>query len=188
MKERRMRGQFFLITVFMLIIIFYGGISVYLSPPSFSGDLPADIDYIARNIENEYPVAFNLGLNESSGVDSVVSFTLFARDILMERDMDFYSLIVFSQSSGDDVNVTVGNFLGNPEWVSVGISGDDRLLYVGNGSVNSTLFPDPAETFKLDVIFNSEQKNLLLGKYKSSLYIYTEVRKGNDVIIGERIA
>ncbi|MBN2042257.1 MAG: hypothetical protein JW754_00460 [Candidatus Aenigmarchaeota archaeon] len=186
MKRKRMKGQFFLIIAFMLIILFYIGISVYLSPPGISETLSNDIDFIINNIENEYPVAFNLGINESDGPGRVINFTIFARNLLKERNIELYSMIFFTESTGSNVNVTVANFLEEPEYVSVGISGDDRILYVQNGSVNSTIFTDPADIFTLDIIFNSIQKNLLLGKYKSNLYFYTELKKGYDIIVGER--
>ncbi len=186
MKGERMKGQFFLIFSFMLIIIFYIGISVYLSPPGVSETLSNDIDFIIRNIENEYPVAFNIGLNESDGIGKTINFTIFARNLLKERNIDMYSILFFTELNGNDVSVTVANYLEESEYVSVGIAGDDRILYVQNGSMNSTVFIDPAEIFTLDITFNSIQKNLLLGKYKSNLYFYTELKKGYDIIVGER--
>ena len=186
MERRRMKGQFFLIFAFMLIIMFYIGISVYLSPPGVSETLSNDIDFIIRNIENEYPVAFNIGLNESDGIGRTTNFTVFARGLLNERNIDMYSILFFTESVGSNVNVTVANYLEGNEYVSVGISGDDRILYIQNGSVNSTVFANPSDVFTLDITFNSIQKNLLLGKYKSNLYFYTELKKGYDIIVGGR--
>jgi hypothetical protein len=183
-----MSGQFFILGAFILMIMFWTGISAYLSAPLFSNSGPQEINYLIKNMVNEYPKAFNSGLNQvpEAGIGALVNFTLFCRNASAERNMDFYAIWIVTENVSNDLNVTVGNFLGYPVNVTLDLSGVVKTVFVGNDSVNSTLFTNPAETFPLDISFNSGEKNLILGKRKANLYFLLQLHAGDDVMVGER--
>jgi hypothetical protein len=185
-----MSGQFFILGAFILMIMFWTGISTYLSAPLFSSSGPQEINYLIKNMVNEYPKAFNSGLNQvpEAGVGALVNFTFFCKNASAERSMDFYAIWIVTGNVSNDLNVTMGNFLGDPVSVTFDLSGETKTIFVGNGSVNSTLFTNPAETLSLDVSFNSVEKNLILGKRKANLYFLLQLHAGDDVMVGERVS
>jgi hypothetical protein len=85
----------------------------------------------------------------------------------------------------DNLNVTVLNFMGSDENVTLNVSGDVDTVYVQQGSLNSSLFTSPPPEFTLILNFNTTEKNVLLEKYKANLYSVLEIRKGDEKITGE---
>ena len=181
----RMKGQFFLVGAFFLILLFYIGISAYLSP-SFAGAVAEEgISNLFDNIENEYPRAFNFGLNVSEPVETLVNFTDFSMNITEGRGSDLRVLWLTTENISDNLNVTAGNFLGYPAYVNLNVSGDTKAVYVNNGDMNSSLFTSPPSEFELRLSFNTTEKNLLLENYKANLYVILEMTSGEDKITGE---
>lgn len=181
----RMKGQFFLVGAFLLILLFYMGISAYLSP-SFAGVLAGEgISNLFDNIENEYPRAFNFGLDASEPVETLVDFTDFAMSMTSGRGYDLGVLWLVTENVSDDLNVTIGNFLGYPTDVNLNVSGETGAIHVSDGNTNSLLFTSPPSEFELALSFNMTEKNLLLEKYKANLYVILEMRRGEDKITGE---
>ncbi len=180
-----MKGQFFLVGVFSLILLFYMGISAYLSP-SYAGAVTEEgISNLFDNIENEYPRAFNFGLNVSEPVETLINFTDFAMNITKGRGFDPEFLWLITENVSDDLNITVGNFLGYSAYVNLNVSGNTKVIYVNKGDTNSSLFASPPSEFELRLSFNTTEKNLLLEKYKANLYLILELKKGEDKITGE---
>ncbi len=186
MYGESMKGQFFLIGAFIIIILLYTGITAYISPEGFSGGAPHEISFLLSNLLNEYPRALNYGKNQSSGLESLVNFTLFARNVTKERNMDLYSLWVVTENVSDDLNVTVGNFHRTAYDVIIRVDSQEKQLTVPNGSLNWTTFTGPSEVFSLNVSFNSEEKNLILGKRKLNLYYTVELESEGNLMVGER--
>jgi hypothetical protein len=179
-----MKGQYFLLSSFFLILLFYAGIAIYFSPSSLisaSGDLA----HLFENIEKEYPKAFNLGMQASAPAATLVNFTALAQSLATRRGAAFRALWVITENVSDALNVTVGNWLGQNITITLNVSGDVKLLSVSEGSVNSTLFSAPPSEFTLALSFNTSQKNLLLEKYKANLYLLLEIERGDDKIAGE---
>lgn len=186
MYGKGMKGQFFLIGAFIIIILLYTGITAYISPEGFSGGAPHEITFLLGNLLNEYPRALNYGENQSSGIESLVNFTLFARNVTKERNMDLYSLWIVTENVSDDLNVTVGNFQGDTLDVVIRVDSEENRLTVQNGGLNWTTFTGPSEVFSLNVSFNNEEKNLILGKRKLNLYYTVGLESEDDLMVGER--
>lgn len=180
-----MKGQFFLVGAFFLILLFYMGISAYLSPSYVSTSTREGISDLFENIESEYPRAFNFGLNASEPVKTLVNFTDYAIDIMKGRGLGLEVLWLVTENSSGDLNVTVGNFLGYYTTFTLNVSGDVKEFGIGNGDTDSLLFTSPPSEFGLGLNFNTTEKNLLLEKYKANLYSVLGMRKGEDMITGE---
>ncbi len=183
-KGKRKKGQYFLLSSFFLILLFYAGIAIYFSPSSMtsaSGDLP----HLFENIESEYPRAFNFGMKASSPAATLANFTGLAKNLTTGRGAAFRALWMVTENASDDLNVTVGNWLGSAITITLNVSGDVKVISVSDGSTNSTLFTSPPSEFALALSFNTDQKNLLLEKYKANLYLLLEMEKGEDKIAGE---
>jgi hypothetical protein len=185
MKGKNKKGEFFLLAAFAFIIAFYIGISSYISP-GFSGIESSGIIYLQKNIEDEYPKVLNLGLNESKPITNLVNFTLFVQNVTKSRGMDLSVFWLVSRNVGDDLNVTLGNFLGDPINVAVNISGDIKALNISDKSIRSFLFSSPPSEFNLTINFNTTERNLLLEKYKVSMYFFLELEEGDNVFRSER--
>jgi hypothetical protein len=181
----RVKGQFFLLAAFFFLLVFYLGISVYLSPSFASPAIRDETSGLFENIENEYPRVANLGLGSSNPVAALADFSGIAVNAAEAHGASLEVLWIFMQNASDDLNVTVGNFLGSALNVTLNVSGEVKEILVSEGQTNSTLFTSPPSEFELRANFNTAEKNLLLEKYKASLYIFMEMRKGDDVITGE---
>jgi ABC-type Na+ efflux pump permease subunit len=182
--KRKMKGQFFLLTASFLIIILYLGISVYLTP-SFSAGAGSDLSDFFSNIRDEYPRAFNFGLEAANPATTLADFSRIALNATNERKANLHALWIMTQNDSDDLNVTVGNSFGQELNVTLNVSGDAKVLRVAEGGVNSTLFSSPPSEFQLRASFNTTEKNVLLEKYKASLYVILEITKGSNRIAGE---
>lgn len=181
----RRKGQFFLIGAFFMIIVFYTGISAFISPSFMEPSMGETTGKIFENIKNEYPRAFNLGMDGSDAAGTLVGFTGFVRNVSRARNSQLAVLWVVTQNVSDDLNVTLGNFLGYAGEFVVNVSGDAKTIHVGDGETNSTLFASPPSTFELILNFNTQQNNVLLSKYKSNLYAVLEMTVGSDKVTGE---
>lgn len=182
---KKFKGQFFLATAFALAILFYMGLSSQISPAGVSEPGTGSINYLFENVRDEYPRVVNLGLNESDVVGILTNFTEFAGGKTRERGGEFSLFFVLTRNASNDVNVTVGNYLGYPVNVDLNVSGDSEVLYVPDSGTNSELFSSPPESFTLGINFNTTEKNLLLEKRKANLYFILEVKKGGNIIKGE---
>ena len=179
------KGQFFLLGAFFLVLMFYIGISVFYAPSYTTQGIGEDVSNLFKNIENEYPRAFNFGLNASSPVQTLVDFTGFADSMASGKGVSMRALWVVTENAGGDVNVTVGNFMGYDSDFILNVSGSINTLNVENGKTGSSLFSSPPNEFELRLNFNTTEKNLLLEKRKSNLYLILEMGKGFEKIAGE---
>jgi hypothetical protein len=183
-----MKGQFFLATVFALAIIFFVGISSMISPEGLSLRETSSIDLLFDNVRDEYPRAANLGLNESDPVGVLSNFTGFVEGKTKERGAKLSLMFVLTRNESNNLNVTVGNYLGYGTDVVLNVSGDVESIYVSDSGTNSEIFTNPPESFTLGISFNTTERNLLLEKRKANLYLILEISKGENVIKGEVIS
>lgn len=183
-----MKAQFFLVSAFSLAILFFIGISSYISPESIIFPEMGSANNLFDNVRSEYPRAANLGLNESDPVGKLANFTYFVEKITKEKGVEFSLLFILTQNVSDDLNVTVGNFLGYPVDIEVNVSGDLQTLQVSDNETSSKMFSNPPESFTLGISFNTTEKNLLLEKRKVNLYFILEMRKGENIMRGEVIS
>jgi len=184
-KGRRLKGQFFLLSAFFLLLMFYLGVSAFLAPSFARPDMRSEVSELFENLEGEFPRVANAGLNASNAAADLADFSAIAVNATGARGAELRILWIFAVNSGDDVNVTIGNFIGGALNVTLNLSGDSRTLEVGGNEIASSLFASPPSEFSLRANFNTTEKNLLLEKYKASLYTYMALRKGNDLIAGE---
>ncbi len=181
-----MKGQFFLLTVFILIAAFYIGISPRISPPIAVDQIPESLDFIFDNVLNEYPRAVNLAMNTSKNTVNVLkNFSNFVKNSTDEMGLNFSIIWLFVKNESENVNITVGNFLGYDTNVTLNVSGNVKHIYVQNGVANSTLFVSPPSKFQLVLSFNTTEKNLLLEKHKVSFYGLMKMEKEGNSINGE---
>jgi hypothetical protein len=183
-----MKGQFFLATVFALAIIFFAGISSMISPEGVSFRETTSLALLFDNVKEEYPRAANLGLNESDPVRILMNFTEFVEGKVRERGADFSLMFVLTRNESNNLNVTVGNYLGYGMDVILNVSGDVESIYVPDRGTNSEIFTNPPESFTLGISFNTTERNLLLEKRKANLYLILEMMRGENVIKEEVIS
>lgn len=183
--ERKMKGQYFLISGIILTTLFY--IGFYLTNTSslltlsFESD---DMKYILYNVEDEYPRVFNFGINDSDITGYLSDYTLFTKDTLSGNLINFTSLWIYTINESDDLNITAGNFLGYDTIVSINISGTVRNISVGNEDTNSTLFPSPGESFNVTVSFNTNEKKLSMLRDKYNIYAYMQLKRMDEIVKG----
>jgi hypothetical protein len=184
----RMKGQFFLIGAFLLLTLFYLGISAYMTPSYSHPVMKGETENLFTNILDEYPAALNLGLNSTGGAAALADFSLVAINATRSRGASLKALWILTENASDDLNVTVGNFLGAAVNVTLNVSGSMSSFEVADKATKSVTFVLPPSEFQLRASFNTTEKNLLLEKYKANLYVILEMRKGNDRIAGETTA
>lgn len=179
-----MKGQFFLVGALLMILLFYVGISVYLSPP-YSVTSPGEgMHELFENIRGEYPRVANFGLNESCPAGRLSNFTLWVGDIAASRGFGFSAMWILTENASDDLNVTAGNFMGYATNLTLNVSGDVDVIELQDGDTDSLVFSSPPSEFEFRVSFNTTEKNLLLEKYKANMYLILEMSKGDDVVSG----
>ncbi len=180
------KGQFFLLGAFILAVLFFVGISSQISPESISFPKTSPLETLFDNVKDEYARALNLGLNESRPIEVLTNFTEFVEERLRERGGELSLLFILTENVSDDVNVTVGNYLGYTINVTLNVSDVTKTLHVPDRGVSYAMFSDPPEIFTLGLNFNTTEKNLLLlEKRKVNLYFILEMRKGENIIKGD---
>jgi hypothetical protein len=189
---KKVKGQFFVLGAIIIVTLFFIGL-----PKSYplTYERSADIVYIFDNIEREYPIALNLGLNESNQIDTMKNFTWFADRVASEHLINFTVLWVItetSNTSSEDLNVTIGNFLGHSTtvhvetWYYCGGPADcywDDYVTVGDNSTNHTLNMSFGHVFNMTVSFDSEQKDVYyLRRDKTNFYVFISLERDENVI------
>lgn len=179
------KGQFFILGAIMLIILFFIGIPFL--QPSLTSPI-RDLPLLSKNIRLEFPVAFNLGLNESDERAVMKNFSLFLNTNLADRLIDFSTLWLYAKNSSENVNFTIGNFLGKNITVNLTISPIEKEIFVQNNGTNSTLFSSPGSIFNLTIEFESRTATVEWLRDKVNLYVFYELRRNRDVIKEEIVA
>ena len=181
-----MKGQFFLIVALSLTLLYFVGMVPYLSPPSITeGDYSKNLLQIFTNIYDEYPRVLNFGINESAATGHLSNFTLFAKTFVKDKGLSLEAFWLVAENSSDDVNVTVGNYLGRPQNVTLNISSETHYVYLENNSTGYVVFSSPPAQFNITVTFNSRQSQISLEKYKTSIYFFLSMSNGENVMKGE---
>ena len=171
-----------------MVLLYFIGMAPYISPPNVvETDYSPSISYIFGNIQDEYPRVLNFGINESMEIEHLENFTRFVQNYTKARGLDYSVFWLVFQNVSDDVNVTVGSF-GETINVTMNVSGEFEYLYLEDGSTGSVMFTDPPGSYNITVVFNSNQTQLSLEKYKTSIYFQTSVTRGGNVLRGKRLA
>jgi hypothetical protein len=184
-RARKTKGQFFIIgALFICILLFFG-----MSPQvNIIRAGTADMEWVGKNLQKEFPHALNIGINKSEPVSVLYNFTLFSIDAVEQgrTDLDCHWL-VFRREAGQ-VNVSGGNFMDSPLNFDLNVSGVSKTLYVENGTVNSTMFPVSGYTFDVTVLIEGESASFTLLANKTSIYGGLELERGGNLVRKEILA
>ena len=140
----------------------------------------SDLGYLARNMQKELPQALTLGLNESAGVTTLVNFTRFSARVMAERAINFTPVWVVTSNLSQDMNVTVGNFLGANETVSVNVSGTTASIMVADNSTNSSTFTAPPAAFNVSISFRDQNETFVWARDKVNLYAFVNLTRFSE--------
>jgi len=183
MNANTMKGQFFLVGALLLISAFFIGFASIREAFVIVPD--RDMSFLSGNVMGEYPNALNLGLNSTGGLAALENFSRFLNASLSERYVDFQALWIESENVSSDVNITVGNWLHATESVTLSIGGNDETLTVAPNATNYTSFLSPGASFSLAINFSQSNLSVQWRREKASLYVYTNMSRGGNIIIEE---
>jgi len=182
------KGQYFIIASLLFASLFFSILYTSLTPEPVMESEHRDAVYFFRNILKEYPYAFDDGINISKVDGYLSNFTLFAKRIAREHNLELNALWIYTKNESDDINLTAGNFMNASLILNINLSGDVKSMYISKDSINSTLFTNPPNKFNLTLTFYNVQTKLLLGKYKYNFYSYLEVGRRRILLKGDVVA
>lgn len=188
-KGKARKGQFFIVGAILLCTLFYLGM-----PPSetITRIFSSDLEYLHENIGDEFAMALNFGLNQSTSFQDLLNFTRFVYDRMKERRINFTCMWAITEYVSPDapltsqVNISVGNFLGLDTTftvnVSVGASETTASLFVADNSTNSTTFDydDIDSRYNLTLSFNNYDKKVYLARGRVGLYSLIELNRAGE--------
>ena len=184
-KERRRtgrrKGQFFILGAVLVCMLFFVGL------PLYGPQLQAyrnDLSFVSSNLESEFPKALNLGVKAGSGTGSLVDFSRFTGTTLSGQNVKFQSLWVVTEPQPLGVQVTVGNFMGQNQALSITVDGNSQNLDVPDNSTESRFFSSP-ESFQISINFPGHSKTATWVRNKVNLYAFTETARGTDIVAEE---
>lgn len=173
-----MKGQFFLLGAILLAILFFIGMPLFtplITNPS------EDLPFLSNNLKNEFPVAFNLGLNQSNEEAILTNFTHFVNATLYDKLVNFTGLWVLARNTSASVNLTVGNFMGNTT-INFSTGSTTIHLYVQANHSNSTTLPSPGSIYNLSIVFQEKNFTTEWLRDKANLYLFYHLTRGEDEI------
>jgi hypothetical protein len=147
----------------------------------------SDMEGLADNAQAEIPRALNLGILEGSGTDSLEDFSGFLQDKMAERNIELSLIWVYTEPSAGGTDLTVGNFMGSSEDVTVSLDGEEKSFTLSDGSTRTESFSASTSPLDLTFEFGSSGKTLTIERNKHNLYCYMTLIRGNEVIVKEII-
>ena len=177
-----MKGQFFILGALLICVMFFIGLPsmVSLVSPDVS-----DMEGLADNAQQEIPRALNLGILESSGSASLEDFSGFLRSKMWERNIQLSLVWVYSRPSSGGMDLTVGNYMGASEDISLTLEGDERSFALADGSTRTESFSPTGDPLNLTLGFSSSEKSLSIERNKHSLYCYMVLKRGSELVVKE---
>jgi hypothetical protein len=192
--RRKRKGQFFILGAVLLCALFFIGMP---PPEAVTMGFTQDLSYLHENIGGEFPVALNLGLNQSRSFSYLLNFTRFIYDKMEERNINFTCMWLVTEYTDPDnplhssLNVSIGNLLGLETNftlnVSVGSSETLQSAVVPDNSTGSLLFQasNIDSIYNITVSFNNFEKKITLPRGRASVYSRIELERAGENIIGE---
>ena len=182
---KRMKGQFFIIgALFICVLLFFGtGFDI-----SMTRTETEDMKRFSENLLGEVPHALNIGINITDPIGVLYNFTVFSIESAKERRMELKCFWVVFSEDGGDVNVTVGNFLGQSKGFGINVSGDYKNLQTGGAGTNSSIFSAPGYKFNVTIGVDGETSRAVLLKNKTSIYLDISLERDSDVVKKELLA
>jgi len=143
-----------------------------------------ELSFFSNNLEKEMPKALNLGIKAGSGTGSLADFSRFAGSTLSGQGVKFQALWVATEPEPSGVRVTVGNFMGQDQALSITIDGIPQNLDVPDNSTESRFFSS-SDSFQISVQFPGHSKISTWLRNKVNLYAFTEMARGSDRAVEE---
>lgn len=193
---KRLKGQFFVLGAILIVGLFFIGLPKS-DPLTYTRS--GDLVYIFGNIEREFPIALNLGLNESNHIDTLKNFTWFTDRVMDEHLINFTALWLITEAtntSSDDLNITIFNYLGHNIIYNLSVCNADGTpscslginIPLDNNSTNSWYYGPGFFTDLLNITleFESNTVNLdLIQKDKVNFYAFISLERNENIIRGE---
>jgi hypothetical protein len=178
-----MKGQFFVLGAILLASLFFAGLPI---TGNMITTVSSDLNHISLNMREEFPVALN-NILPSGDVERMGDFSTFLGQQVMQRNADFSNLWLVTEPGGD-LNVTIGNYLGEDITIAVNVSDDLQMLYMPAGTVDSIGFASVPQEFVLRVGFLDVDREMLLERDKVNLYSFFSLSRGMELIKEEVVA
>ncbi|HDD46148.1 MAG TPA: hypothetical protein ENG42_01620, partial [Candidatus Aenigmarchaeota archaeon] len=105
-----MKGQYFIVASIIFSSIFFSTMLLVVTPEFIPESEHRELVYFMENLLQEYPYAFDDGINNSKELGYLKNFTLFARQIGAEHNIELHALWFFTKYN-NSLNITIGNFL-----------------------------------------------------------------------------
>ena len=175
------KGQFFILGAVLICMLFFIGLPLY--GPQLQS-YRKDLSFVSANLETEFPKALNLGIKAGSGTSSLVDFSRFAGSTLSGQGMKFQSLWVVAEPQSSGIQVTVGNFMGQAQSLSITVDGSGQNLDVPDNSTDSRLFA-ASDDFQITISFPGHSKAATWVRNKANLYSFVEIARGTDNVVQE---
>ena len=179
-----MKGQFFVLAAILLAALFFAGLPI---TGNIIGTVSKDMELLSENIASEFPAALNRVL-PSGDVERLGDFSLFVGGQVAQRNADFANIWFVTRPEGSDINVTIGNYMGEDLTVAVNVSDDLQMLYMPSGTVDSLDFPSVGEDFTIRLGFADMDRQLEMGRDKVNLYSFFSLSRGSELIRKETAA
>jgi hypothetical protein len=179
-----MKGQFFVLGALLLASLFFIGLPMtgYVIRP-----VSGDFEYLAANLDREFPRALNIAL-QSGSVESLGGFSTFLENQVGQKNADFRNLWVVAEGSGGSVNVTVGNFLKKDITIVLNASNTIEMIYMPSGTMDSVTFMGVSSPFVFSVTSPESSREMVLQRDKANLYVFYSISRGGDVLRKEIVA
>jgi hypothetical protein len=184
-KERRRggkrKGQFFILGAVLVCMLFFIGLPLY--GPQLQS-YRKDLSFFSDNLESELPRTLNLGIKAGSGTSSLADFSRFAGSTLSGQGVKFQSLWVVAEPQTSGVQVTVGNFMGQAQSLSITVDGNSQNLDVPDDSTEGRFFT-ASDNFQITISFPGHSKESVWVRNKANLYAFVEMARGDDTAVKE---
>jgi len=180
-RRAKVKGQFFILGAVLICALFYIGLPLY-GPQLHS--YRKDLSFASGDMESEFPRALNLGIKEGSGTGTLADFSRFAGSTLSGQNMKFQSLWVVTEPQPLGVQVTVGNFMGQDQALSITVDGTPQNLDVPDNSTESRFFSS-SENFQISIQFPGHSRTGTWVRNKVNLYAFMEIARGSDRVVEE---
>ena len=179
-----MKGQFFVLGAILLASLFFVGLPITGYMTKTVSD---NLNQFSDNIEAEFPKAMNLAI-DAGNIERLGEFSTFIDYQLSQRNTQFRNLWLSTEGIGNDVNITMGNYLDQDITIILNISDTIQMVFMPAETIDSVEFVNVAEQFTLRMTFPEIDRELNMQRDKINLYSFFGISRGDDVIRKEVLA
>ena len=186
MYGRQRKGQFFLLGAIFICTLFFAMLPAH----NIAGTGKAsDMSELSDNLESEIPRALNLILLDGGEPTELGDFMDFVRDRSAERYISFQGLwVVFEPdpSSPGDWDIHAGNWLRSPVSLFVVVDSSDINMDLDYQETGTRSLAGVSSSPDVQVSFKDRSCSGTLSRDKTSLYSFTSLTRGEDVVVSEK--